>query len=113
MKINTFLIVLIFSILVSISIEIYENDETNNKFLPKSHNQKLKIDNSLLGYVSNQIEERYESTVASNDTDSQKTDGEETEKKTYVNIKCLFVSKYDVYSLQKLTKDKGYSKEME
>jgi len=113
MKINTFLIVLIFSILVSISIEIYENDETNNKFLPKSHNQKLKIDNSLLGYVSNQIEERYESTMASNDTDSPKTDGEETEKKTYVNIKCLFVSKYDVYSLQKLTKDKGYSKEME
>ena len=80
MKKNTFLIVLIFSILVSISIEIYENDETNNKFLPKSHNQKLKIDNSLLGYVSNQIEERYESTVASNDTDSPKTDGEETEK---------------------------------
>ena len=51
--------------------------------------------------------------MASNDTDSPKTDGEETEKKTYINIKCLFVSKYDVYSLQKLTKDKGYSKEME
>ena len=34
---------------------------------------------------------------------------EEKEEKTNVNIKCLYVCKYNIYSLQKLTKDNGYS----
>ena len=37
------------------------------------------------------------------------TDKEEKEEKTNVNIKCLYVCKYNIYSLQKLTKDNGYS----
>lgn len=43
-----------------------------------------------------------------------KEDEEEKEKKTYVNIKCLWVDKYDVYTLQKLQKKKeDYEKEFE
>lgn len=112
MKLNIFIVVLIFSILLSISIEIYENDDFNSKFLPKTNNQNKKIDNSLLEFVTNQMEENYEFSEAKNETDDQK-DKEERKDKTYVNIKCLFVSKFNVYSLQKLSKDKGYTKELE
>lgn len=39
---------------------------------------------------------------------------EEKEKKTYVNIKCLYVAKYNVYTLQKLqNKNIDYEKEFE
>ena len=110
MKKNIFISVLIFSILISFSIEIYENDEFKSKFLPKSNKQN--IDNSLLGFVSNQMEEQYEFSETKNGTDEQK-DQEERKDKTYVNIKCLFVSKFNVYSLQKLSKDKGYTKELD
>lgn len=110
MKKNIFISVLIFSILISFSIEIYENDEFKSKFLPKSNKQN--IDNSLLGFVSNQMEEKYEFSETKNGTDEQK-DQEERKDKTYVNIKCLFVSKFNVYSLQKLSKDKGYTKELD
>ena len=109
MKIDIFLLALLFAILISFSIEIIENDEFNNKFLPKSNKQN---GNPLLEYVSNQIEEKYDFSETKNETDSQK-DQEERKDKTYVNIKCLFVSKFSVYSLQKLSKDKGYTKELE
>ena len=97
MKIDTFLLVLLFSILISFSIEIIENDEFNNKFLPKSNKKK---------------EKKYELSETKNETDSQK-EQEERKDKTYINIKCLFVSQFSVYSLQKLSKDKGYTKELE
>ena len=112
MKINIFILVLIFSILLSFSIEINENDEFNSKFLPKTNNQNKKIDNSLLEFVSNQMEEKYEFSETKNETDDQK-EKEDRKDKTYINIKCLFVSKFNVYSLQKLSKDKGYKKELE
>ena len=61
---------MIFSILISFSIEIYENDEFKSKFLPKSNKQN--IDNSLLGFVSNQMEEKYEFSETKNGIDEQK-----------------------------------------
>ena len=39
---------------------------------------------------------------------------EEKEQKTYINVKCLWVQKYNVYSLQKLqNKNKDYEKDFE
>lgn len=112
MKILIFILVLIFSNLLTFSFEIYENDDFNSKFLPKANKQNMKFDNSFLEFISNQMEEKYEFSETKNETDDQK-DKEERKDKTYVNIKCLFVSKFNVYSLQKLSKDKGYTKELE
>ena len=44
-------------------------------------------------------------------TDAPVTD--ENKDRTYINIKCLFVAKYNVYTLQQLTKDSEYERDVE
>ena len=44
-------------------------------------------------------------------TDAPVTD--ENKDRTHVNIKCLFVAKYNVYTLQQLTKDTQYERDVE
>ena len=89
MKKNIFFIVFIFSVLVSLSIQIQENNYYK-KFLSNTENASK--------------EEKDEEKGTDNPTDK--------EEKTDVNIKCLYVSKYNVYTLQKLIKDNGYTKEL-
>ena len=89
MKINIFFILFIFFFLVSLSIQIQEN-HYYKKFLSNAEN------------TSEEEKDKEKGT-------DKPTDKEE---KTNVNIKCLYVSKYNVYTLQKLIKDNGYTKEL-
>ena len=89
MKINIFFIIFIFFVLVSLSIQIQEN-HYYKKFLSNAEN------------TSEEEKDKEKGT-------DKPTDKEE---KTNVNIKCLYVSKYNVYTLQKLVKENGYTKEL-
>ena len=89
MKINIFFIIFIFFVLVSLSIQIQEN-HYYKKFLSNAEN------------TSEEEKDKEKGT-------DKPTDKEE---KTNVNIKCLYVSKYNVYTLQKLIKENGYTKEL-
>ena len=95
MKINIFLIALIFSFLASFSKQKEENG-LYKTFLSKKNFQEL----------NGEMEENKDDLKEGESQTDLPTDNEE---KTFVNIKCLYVSKYNVYSLQKLTKDDGYS----
>jgi len=95
MKINIFLIALIFSFLASFSKQKEENG-LYKTFLSKKNFQEL----------NGEMEENKDDLKEGESQTDLPTDNEE---KTFVNIKCLYVSKYNVYSLQKLTKDGGYS----
>ena len=54
-------------------------------------------------------EEEKEVEEKEKETEPKGTDKEPDNKRTYVNIKCLYVAKYNVYTLQKLTKDDEYT----
>ena len=54
-------------------------------------------------------EKEEEKEVEEKETEPKETDKEPDNKRTYVNIKCLYVAKYNVYTLQKLTKDDEYT----
>ena len=123
--------------LISFSIQKYENSNLK-KFL--SHlglpdvplsNKFLDEQDYILDNDTNPSNDTND-TIPDNDTESdappsdgeneddQSSEGDDTEpddneeKKTYVNIKCLWVDKYDVYTLQKLQKKKSdYEKEFE
>ena len=143
MKINTFLIAIIFSFLASFSKQKEENG-LYKTFLSKKNFKDTPLEDLLAEeeqtidteteQVSEEInpEEDDKETETGPEKEHEETEGVEeeneieeyeneekegdnqtdvpadTDKKTYVNIKCLFVSKYNVYSLQKLTKDDGY-----
>ena len=143
MKINTFLIAIIFSFLASFSKQKEENG-LYKTFLSKKNLKDTPLEDLLAEeeqtidteteQVSEEInpEEDDKETETGPEKEDEETEGVEeeneieeyeneekegdnqtdvpadTDKKTYVNIKCLFVSKYNVYSLQKLTKDDGY-----
>ena len=54
-------------------------------------------------------EKEEEKEVEEKETEPKETDKEPDNKRTYVNIKCLYVARYNVYTLQKLTKDDEYT----
>ena len=54
-------------------------------------------------------EEEKEFEEKEKETEPKETDKEPDNKRTYVNIKCLYVARYNVYTLQKLTKDDEYT----
>ena len=132
MKINIFSIVFIFSVLVSLSIQIQEN-QYYGKFLSKQSEEE---EDQSKETDSTQEEETYEipedETEESQEEQKEKEEEKEekekeekekkdipntdqtpnTEEKDKVNIKCLYVSKYNVYTLQKLTKDNGYTQQL-
>lgn len=116
MKISIFFLSFIFFILVSFSVEKYENNYYR-KFLSKSNDKNEIHDNFLSEKQQKQelIDEEEQKKIEEMNKyellgDSEATDETRDEKKdrTYINVKCLFVSKYNVYSLQKLTEDNNY-----
>ena len=142
MKINIFSIVFIFSVLVSLSIQIQEN-QYYGKFLSKNNDQDVQLtlqseeeEDQSKETDSTQEEETYEipedeteeSQEEQKEQEEEKEEKEKeekekkdipntdqtpnTEEKDKVNIKCLYVSKYNVYTLQKLTKDNGYTQQL-
>ena len=54
-------------------------------------------------------EKEEEKEFEEKETEPKETDKEPDNKRTYVNIKCLYVARYNVYTLQKLTKDDEYT----
>ena len=136
MKINTFPFVIIFSILISFSIQINENQKYK-KFLSNIVDNGTPEQNQIInqedpvkrdepvydedydyddedgnfgyGYKGIFAESQNETEPESNTTDTPETDKIDNGKRTYINIKCLYVSKYNVYTLQKLTKENGYT----
>ena len=133
MKIPIFFIVLIFSFLVSLTIQIEEN-HYNNKFLSNSNRtsekekeeEKEKEIEKEESDEQEETKEEKEKEIEKEESEEQEEIKEEKEKekekgtdkptdkeeKTHINIKCLYVSKYNVYTLQKLIKDNGYTKEL-
>ena len=55
------------------------------------------------------VEKEEEKEEKEKETEPKETDKEPDNKRTYVNIKCLYVARYNVYTLQKLTKDDEYT----
>ena len=116
MKINIFVLVFIFLSFISFSVEKYENNYYR-KFLSISNDKNEMLEDFLSEKEQKQnlIDEeeqkrmreinKYEQEDSSDATDETR---DEKKDRTYINVKCLFVSKYNVYSLQKLTKDNGY-----
>ena len=116
MKINIFVLVFIFLSFISFSVEKYENNYYR-KFLSISNDKNEMLEDFLSEKEQKQnlIDEeeqkrmremnKYEQEGSSDETDETRS---EDKDRTYINVKCLFVSKYNVYSLQKLTKDNGY-----
>jgi hypothetical protein len=119
MKINIPVLVFLISFLVSFSIQKYENNYYR-KFLSKSNNKNEMIEKFLSEEEpkKNLIEEkevkkieemnRYEEGFEKSFAESTDENRDENKDRTYVNVKCLFVAKYNVYSLQKLIKPDGY-----
>ena len=54
-------------------------------------------------------EKEEEKEFEEKEAEPKETDKEPDNKRTYVNIKCLYVARYNVYTLQKLTKDDEYT----
>lgn len=98
------LILLIF--LISLSVQKYHNSNLK-KFLANLGLPDIKESNQFLDeqiYLSNE-------TIPSNSTDDEDSSSDEESKeeskdKTYINIRCLWADKYNVYSLQFLQKEK-------
>ena len=105
------ILTLIISILLILSFA-KEDTESSKKFLKSSDVEESDIQNSTEEETiepSGEEEKEEETAPEPEKNDTKKDDDEK-----YINVKCLWVNKYDVYSLQKLqNKDKDYVKEFD
>ena len=132
MKYHTLISLLILLAIFSVSFQKYENSNLKkflsnlglpdipsaNQFLDEQEvesgliNNDTTPDNSTDDETEEETEqETEEETEEENEEESKDEEEESKEEKTYINIKCLWVDKTDVFSLQKLqNKDKDYEK---
>ena len=87
-----------------------ENDQLNPE--EEEENEQLNTEEEEDGKQN--PEEEHEEEQQEEDQEEKKKEGdqEENEENTFVNIKCLWVDKYNVYTLQKLQKKEDYEKDI-